>query len=48
MTVLDLEKHKTFNSTGKVIEKWYIAKQNDLYQFDEWVAFLVFLLPGAR
>jgi hypothetical protein len=28
-------------------EKWYIVRQNDLYQTDQWIAFLLFLFPGA-
>lgn len=48
VTVLDLEKHKPPNSIDEDTKKWYIAKQNDLYQLEEWVAFFPFILPGAR
>ncbi|RPB13253.1 hypothetical protein P167DRAFT_136617 [Morchella conica CCBAS932] len=53
VSVLDLEKRLVVPRQGEQQpeegeEKWYIARQNDLYQTDQWIAFLPFLFPGAR
>lgn len=53
VSVLDLEKRLVVprqgeQQPGEGEEKWYIARQNDLYQTDQWVAFLPFLSLGAR